>query len=417
MFSSSQKALVVTGWMVVGLILPQALPAQTAPGGRLSTAAYIDDFDAAWTFVRDRYAYFDQKNTDWDRVRAIYRPQAARATSRDAFLGVLEDVIEELYDHHAHLGTNTARSPRLVPSETDLWAEWRESRPILTSVRDGSHAEHAGLRPGMEVVSIHGSPVREVVRNRLPAALRAPDSVAHDWALRVALAGRHDAGMQVTVRAGERTETVAFRPGLTETPGSRITAERLASDIGYVRIHDALGDYDTIAAWDAALASLRDTEGLILDLRNTPSGGNTTVARAILGRLVSQEHPYQRHELPAEERHHGVRRAWIELVLPRGPFTYDQPVVALVGRWTGSMGEGMAIGLDALPRASVSEPRWPAYWAPCTAPCYQTRESRCASLASGSTMCAEPLVRSSRRLCRCHPVTMKPERTARCRRR
>ena len=48
-----------------------------------------------------------------------------------------------------------------------------------------------------------------------------------------------------------------------------------------------------------------------------------------------------------------MERNWIELVAPRGPFTYTAPVVVLVNHWTGSMGEGMAIGFDAMHRALV----------------------------------------------------------------
>jgi carboxyl-terminal processing protease len=47
-----------------------------------------------------------------------------------------------------------------------------------------------------------------------------------------------------------------------------------------------------------------------------------------------------------------VRRSWLELVSPRG-VRYSAPLVVLVGRWTGSMGEGLAIGFDALGRAKV----------------------------------------------------------------
>jgi C-terminal processing protease CtpA/Prc len=108
-----------------------------------------------------------------------------------------------------------------------------------------------------------------------------------------------------------------------------------------------------VAAWDSALVTLRDTRALVLDLRDTPSGGNTTVARGIMGRLVSQVRPYQVHELPSEERLYGIRRIWAEQVAPRGPFTYDRPVAVLVGRWTGSMGEGLAMALDGMERATV----------------------------------------------------------------
>jgi carboxyl-terminal processing protease len=258
-----------------------------------------------------------------------------------------------LYDPHAHLGVNTASSPRLVPSGTDLWAEWQGRHAIITAVRAGSGAERAGLRSGMEILAIAGRPARDVVRDRLPMTLSAPDSAAEDWALRAALAGRHDAPVRVQVRAGGRPRAFEFRPGLTDRPAAALTARVLEGSIGYVRVHDALGDTALIAAWDSALTALRNTRGLVLDLRDTPSGGNSTIARAIMSRLVSEERSYQRHELPSEERRYGVQRIWVEHVAPRGPFTYTRPVVALVGRWTGSMSEGLTIGLDGPQRARV----------------------------------------------------------------
>jgi carboxyl-terminal processing protease len=108
-----------------------------------------------------------------------------------------------------------------------------------------------------------------------------------------------------------------------------------------------------VAAFDQALLALRDAPGLLIDLRNTPSGGNTSVARGILGRFVEREMPYQKHALPSEERETGIRRSWLELVSPRGPFAFQHPVVVLVGHWTGSMGEGLAIGFDGTGRGTV----------------------------------------------------------------
>jgi carboxyl-terminal processing protease len=71
-----------------------------------------------------------------------------------------------------------------------------------------------------------------------------------------------------------------------------------------------------------------------------------------MGRLVDQMLPYQRHELVSEFRSSGIRRVWDEYVAPRGsPFL--KPIVVLVGRWTGSMGEGLAIGLNATRGAVV----------------------------------------------------------------
>ncbi len=67
-----------------------------------------------------------------------------------------------------------------------------------------------------------------------------------------------------------------------------------------------------------------------------------------MGRLVDETKPYQRHALPQIERDTGVARQWVEEVLPRGDSLAGVPVVVLAGRWTGSMGEGLTLGLDAV---------------------------------------------------------------------
>src|SRR4029450_12197822 len=107
-------------------------------------------------------------------------------------------------------------------------------------------------------------------------------------------------------------------PPAPNAPGTR-------PGICSVRFNDSLGDSSVIDAFDHALAGFRNTRGLIVDLRNTPSGGNSSVARGILGRFVRREQPYQKHVLPPEERDTGVRRSWFELVSPRGEFVYSRP--------------------------------------------------------------------------------------------
>ena len=353
MFSFLLRCIAVIGLAGSWLLVPSGAAPQTAPRDALSAEQYLADFDALWTYIRDYYAYFHQKQTDWERVRTHYRPHAAQLTGRREFVGLLENVVEELYDHHAHLGVNTSSSPRMIPTDVDLWAEWRDERAVITDVREGSHAEEVGIRPGMEVLTVGGQPIRTAVRERLPAGLRSPDPAAELWALRAVLAGRHDRPVQLTLGTGDQRRSFEFQPGQTVHPNALLTVSALHDSIGYIRVHNSLGNTELIAAFDSALAELRHTRGLILDLRGTPSGGNTTVARGIMSRLIAEEKPYQRHELPVEERRFGVRRLWTEYVAPRGPFTYQAPVVVLVGRWTGSMGEGLAIGLDGLGRATV----------------------------------------------------------------
>jgi len=321
-----------------------------------AASAYVEDFDVLWSTVRDGYAYFDKHATDWDKVREYYRPRCAAVTSREQFVALLEDVLGELYDHHAHLNTNTASSPRLVPSGTDLWAEWQSGRALVTQVRPGSAAERAGLTAGAEITAVGGVAVEESVQGRMGKCLRTADPQARNWALRVLLAGRHDRPRRLTVRiAGADRELTLEAPGGPPTNRGLLVHKRVgpSASFAYLRPNNSLGSWELVKEFDEALKEVRDTRGLLLDLRDTPSGGNTTVARAMMGRLVEREAPYQKHALPTEERQFGVRRSWLELVSPRGDFTYDRPVVVLVDHWTGSMGEGITIGLDGLGRAKV----------------------------------------------------------------
>ena len=338
--------------LIVATLLAAFGPGSQAGGNdAMSVEQRTADFARFCAFVEEEYAYFDQKKTDWPKACTFFAPRAASAADRAAYIEVLEQALAELYDAHAHLGTNTARSWRLVPTNADIFATWKAGRAMLTDVRRGSGAERAGLRAGMEVVAIEGEPVQAVARAIEPKFLSAEDPAARAWALQVALAGRRDRDVvRLTIRSGETLREVEFAPG-QPAPNSPLTA-RVVGGVGHLRIHNSLGEQELVDAFDKALAEMAGVKALVIDLRDTPSGGNSTVARGIMGRFVERTLPYQRHEYVAEFRSTGIRRVWVEYVAPRGR-AFVQPVVVLVGPWTGSMGEGLAIGLNATRGAAV----------------------------------------------------------------
>jgi carboxyl-terminal processing protease len=225
----------------------------------------------------------------------------------------------------------------------------------IVDVRKDSPAWKANLRPGAQIISINGVDVATAIAKRVGTCLRKRDSAVDDWALQTLLAGRHSEPVRkLEIKNGNVQTTVSL--ALAHRNFSSLLESRTLgndNEIGYIRPNNSLGDTDLIAAFDKALDSLKLTKGLVLDLRETPSGGNSLVARAIMGRFVSRECFYQKHQVPAEEQQFGVRRSWVEIVSPRGPFTYKHPVVVLVNHWTGSMGEGIAIGMDAIKRGHV----------------------------------------------------------------
>ncbi|WP_195908357.1 hypothetical protein [Novosphingobium sp. Gsoil 351] len=122
--------------------------------------------------------------------------------------------------------------------------------------------------------------------------------------------------------------------------------------MGIIRINNSLGNNGLIAEFGNALHSLADTRVLLIDLRNTPSGGNTSVARGIMGHFVTRDMPYQMHVIPYESRVYGPIRKFVEYVAPFGEH-YSGKIYVAGGHWTGSMGEGLMIGFDAIGTTTV----------------------------------------------------------------
>lgn len=340
--------------MSVLLSLVAVSPSQPGTSGQITRDQYEQDFDSLWLQLQSDYAYFDYGLVDWNRARAIFRPKISQVKTKGDFIFVLESLLDQLCDPHTQLNTNTPASQRLVPSGARAWAELKGDRAFISELR--SPSDGVGLRVGDEIEAINGVPLRNAIEQRIGPATHREKAAVRQYALMCLLAGTHDKDVFVTIQREGTSRRVllspADRPTSADSPSPPPVSYRLLpGNVGYIRLNNSLGDTDTIGAFDAALLALRQTKGLILDLRDTPGGGTTVVARGIMGRLVRAEAPYQKHADSGEQRSTGIRHAWLELVSPRGPFTYTELAVVLIDHWTGSMGEGMAIGLSAMHRA------------------------------------------------------------------
>lgn len=317
---------------------------------------YREDFDYFWTTIQTDYAYWNKVQTDWEKVKTYYSPFFDTVSSRNSFVLLLEKLFYEIYDHHASLNTNTPVSQRLVPSGTDIWAEYNNGKPVITELRRDFGASKASMKAGMEIIAVNDIPVAQAIKMFLAKSLKKEDVEAKNYALRELLAGNHVTKRKIRTKPGD--EERDFYPDesndfLEHYPYQGLMDSKVLPDnIGYIRINNSLGDNDLIALFDSVVTAMSTTKALILDLRETPSGGNTTVIRSIMGRFISKEGFYQKHELPAEEKQFGIKRSWEEIVSPKKPL-YTKQLVVLCDHWTGSVGEGLTIGFSALKRATI----------------------------------------------------------------
>ena len=297
-----------------------------------------------------QYAYLDKLPDGTLPQSDVLTREREAVHDERSLLRYAEHRIASLADHHAITGSSFADSWAVVPPYTDLWVVFEDGRYVIDAVRPDSPASRAGVQNGQQIAAINGVPVaRAVTRFWSEIGLDMTPQRA-GYAVRVLVAGRRDRERRIVIADSSGTERTVVLPSLYAAtddlePPLSVCA---AGGMTIVRFNNALGDRETIAAFDAVMGSLDPDTDLVLDLRDTPSGGNTTIARAIMGWFVDRPRDYQMHNRPAEERETGVARQWVEQVLPRsGEYRSELPAI-LVGRWTGSMGEGLAIGFAAL---------------------------------------------------------------------
>jgi carboxyl-terminal processing protease len=289
-------------------------------------------------------------------VKELYERSADSITNSNDFVHLLETVNNELYNGHVFLNTNTQSSNRTIPSGSDLKVSWLNRQFVITELREQFNAENCGLKVGMQVIKFDDWKMEDAIKKFLPRSAASIDKEMYEYAANMLLAGTHDSNRKITIMLNGREKIFNpdSLPNKTEENPPRLLEEKLLpGNIGYIKINNSLGNTDLVEAFDNTLKIFSNTIALIIDLRETPSGGTTSVARGIMGCFISKEQPYQKHIYSSEEKETGIRRSALELVTPRDPI-YKKPLVVLVGYWTGSMGEGIAIGFDGMKRATIA---------------------------------------------------------------
>ena len=331
------------------LLLTLLLIAAPLRAQAIAPADYAADARSIETIVNDNYAYLDRFPDGRMPMTAKLRAEAEAVTNARELVRYSERALMLLADHHAITGGSTKDSWAVFPSYGDLWVERVGDAYVIEQVRAQSLAEREGVRAGDRLVAVDGKPTAAAVADFWADLGTTGGGDRDSYAARVLAAGRRDRQRRLTIQRGSAAPRELALPNLYYL--ALLDRPVLQFDAGrdfVIKLNDSLGNDATIAAFDRAMARAKPGQRIIIDLTDTASGGNTTIARAILGWFVDKPTFYQVHNLPAEERRTGIARQWVEQVLPRAGKRHRGPVTVRVGRWTGSMGEGLAIGFHAI---------------------------------------------------------------------
>ncbi|WP_445452444.1 S41 family peptidase [Flavobacterium sp. 25HG05S-40] len=311
---------------------------------------YEKDFNEFWTDVNNNYAYFDQQKIDWNKVREIYTPLVKQVTNNNDFIRFMETMLNEFHNGHISLNTNLNSSNKIIPSGQDMFVQKQNDRFFVKDLRKGFGADLSGIKIGDEVTFFNNEPIPEQIKKFLPKYTESHTKEMYEYALNMLFAGTHNVKRKITINRNGKQ--FYFFPDELQPQEERslIETKILNKTTAYIKFNNSIGDLKVIAEFDNAVDEFINYKNIIIDLTETPSGGNTTIARCIMGRFISKTMPYQLHE--ADEKEFQTQRKWVEYVIPRKA-EFKGNLFVIVGHWTGSMGEGIAIGFDGLERAKV----------------------------------------------------------------
>jgi hypothetical protein len=79
---------------------PATSPPATSPP---ASSDFVSQFDDVWSRYDATYPYFVYKRVNWDSLRLAYRPRAVAATSQEALVSVIHEMLGQLRDVHSWL--------------------------------------------------------------------------------------------------------------------------------------------------------------------------------------------------------------------------------------------------------------------------------------------------------------------------
>jgi carboxyl-terminal processing protease len=323
----------------------------------LGTAAREHAFDFVWTTINERYHDPAFNGVDWNAVGARYRPLALAAPTDEAFWDVLDRMTGELKDAHTRVESPARVELRQRDESITLGFGFipREGRLVISGVHNESDAWWAGVRPGMTLVAIGGEPAGPAYQ-KLLAETRydSTDRSRHLRALRKLMTGPDGSQMSFTFERadGTRFEATLTRKRLSTRPSS--THRVLPSGYGYVRLTQW-----TLGATARALAGideLKDTPGMIIDLRGNP-GGSVHAVNMVLSRFFAEKAELGRVTTrtgrPVSLLFGTVEIIKLKSEVEGNKNAYKQPVVILVNAGSASGSELFAGEMQAANRAVV----------------------------------------------------------------
>ena len=319
----------------------------------------IEIFSKVWETINKKYYDPHFNGTDWNKMREIYRPRIETAKDDGEFYSLVKQMIDELRDIHTSFRTaQEIQAAKLHQAiGVGLQIGEIEGKAVIFGVAADSEAAKAGVQPGMILTQIEGRDTAEVLAEKRAAIKSSSANAVSRLAYGRLLGGAVNTAVRLNLLDlnGQSKEVTLTRRAYNSTTLTepQFSSQRLPSNIGYIRFdefNDLMGKQ-----YKKALAELKDTNGLVIDLRFN-HGGSQFVLEEMAETLLAEKVSFG-----TTKTRSGKMPKFLGITLiPKETFiggdskkNYSAPIVILMSNYSASSAEHFAAGLQESGRAKI----------------------------------------------------------------
>ena len=334
-----------------------AIAVNAAPEPRLCSKTRNEIFEKVWREIRDHYYDPRFNGVDWNEVHQRYLPLVDAAKNDQDFYALMSQMTSELHDAHTRFN-----SP-------EQWKNFRkqqgvtlgfgvddvDGRTVVTSVLPGSNAAHAGVEPGMEVVSVDGVPVAQKIAEMEKKRLASSTERATRWFVynRV-FAGPLSTPAQVELRRADGSTFTATITREIHSSAPEVIVHVLTSGNVYIRF-DGFQPSVTKEI-KRTLEKFHNARGIILDLRRN-GGGDLAALLPIAGYFFDKKTLFAKDTTRTGKplsAYAGLFKLPLQLYVgKKDGQIFAGPVVILMDSHSASSSEVFAAGMQETQRAKI----------------------------------------------------------------
>jgi C-terminal processing protease CtpA/Prc len=308
-----------------------------------------------WNMIEYFFPYRYAIGEDWQKVLPEFIPQFAAARTDEQYRLAALAIIARIHDTHANIyGSDKILATYKGTLHAPVQVRFVEGQAVVTDYFHETLGPATGLQKGDVVLAVDGVQVAEMIKARQPITPASNEPTQLRNIARDLLRGPSDKVTLLVRRDGhDFPVTVARVPAAqlnlalnNGTPDPKAPFWKLLPDnIGYL----SLGTIKQ-AELPAAMAQLKNTKGLVIDMRNYPA---EFVVFSLTKYLSAKPVPFVRFSEP-QPTYPGLFLHTPVLAVPgTKEAPYGGKVIILVNELSQSQSEYTTMALRAVPGAKV----------------------------------------------------------------